>query len=67
MHRDSLSGPKRPTTFVERAILAAARRDEHVRQRIRSKPLSQRSAVEAIGDIVHHPELRLAFASGFAS
>lgn len=41
------------TTFVERPILAAVRHDECARQRIRSKPSSQRFAAQAVEDIIH--------------
>jgi len=50
--------------FVERPILAAVRR-ECARQRIRSKPSSQRFTFQSVGDIIHHPETRLAFATEF--
>ena len=45
---------------VERLILAAVRR-ECARQRIWSKPSSQRLTVQAVGGIIHHPEAGLWF------
>src|SRR6516225_8219908 len=45
---------------VERLILAAVRR-ECARQRIWSKPSSQRLTVQAVGGIIHHAEAGLWF------
>jgi len=41
------------------------RHDECARQRIRGKPSSQRFTFQSVGDIIHHPEARLAFAAEF--
>jgi hypothetical protein len=68
MHRDFQRLSALPelakTMFVERPILAAVRRDECARQRIWSKPSSQRFTVQAVGGI-SHPEAGLVCVAGF--
>src|SRR5215831_12250487 len=62
MHRDCqrLAGLAEfaKTMFVQSSILAALRRDECARQRIWSKPSSQRFN-QAVGGIIHHAKADL--------